>query len=132
MSVSKGSLFPLVIRCLICNEAHDLRSFLSNCTRCRMLLRAEYDFRAIRVKLTDLAERPASLGRSNGFMPLQIGDEISLGKGFTPLGSFLCRRAFREGFAVTESEEESSDGATTLARQTGIDACPEGGAARTA
>jgi threonine synthase len=49
----------------------------------------------------------------------------------SPLGGFLCLRALREtkGTAVTVSEDAISRGTTELAARTGIDVCPEGGAA---
>jgi threonine synthase len=48
-----------------------------------------------------------------------------------PLGGFLCVRVLREtnGTAVTISEAEIERGTQALASKTGIDVCPEGGAA---
>jgi threonine synthase len=49
----------------------------------------------------------------------------------SPLGGFLCLRALREtkGTAVTVSEDAIARATTELAAKTGIDVCPEGGAA---
>jgi threonine synthase len=49
----------------------------------------------------------------------------------SPLGGFLCVRALREtnGTAVTITDEETGKATGELASRTGIDVCPEGGAA---
>ncbi len=49
----------------------------------------------------------------------------------SPLGGFVCLRALRatKGTAVTVTDEESENAARELASRTGIDVCPEGGAA---
>ena len=49
----------------------------------------------------------------------------------SPIGGFLCLRALREtkGTAVTVAEEAIAPAARDLSRRTGIDVCPEGGAA---
>jgi threonine synthase len=49
----------------------------------------------------------------------------------SPLGGFLCLRALREthGTAVAVSEEAMEQGTRELAARSGIDVCPEGGAA---
>jgi threonine synthase len=49
----------------------------------------------------------------------------------SPLGGFICLRALREtkGTAVTVSEDAIARGTSELAARTGIDVCPEGGAA---
>jgi len=49
----------------------------------------------------------------------------------TPIGGFLCLRALAEtgGIAVAIDEDALHDGARRLSRATGIDVCPEGGAA---
>jgi threonine synthase len=48
-----------------------------------------------------------------------------------PLGGFLCLRALRatEGTAISVSEARIADATRALAARTGIDVCPEGGAA---
>ncbi len=48
-----------------------------------------------------------------------------------PLGGFLCVRALREtnGTAVTLTEDETQRATRDLGSRTGIDVCPEGGAA---
>jgi threonine synthase len=50
-----------------------------------MPLRVDYDVAAIRLRLSDLASRPPSLWRYRELLPLEAGDEVSLGEGFTPL-----------------------------------------------
>lgn len=49
----------------------------------------------------------------------------------SPLGGFICLRALRDtnGTAVTLTEEETEQGTRELAARSGIDVCPEGGAA---
>ena len=49
----------------------------------------------------------------------------------SPLGGFVCLRALREthGTAITITDEETDRGTRDLASRTGIDVCPEGGAA---
>lgn len=49
----------------------------------------------------------------------------------SPIGGFLCLRAVREtgGVAVAVPEEEILPAAARLAASTGVDVCPEGGAA---
>jgi threonine synthase len=48
-----------------------------------------------------------------------------------PLGGFLCLRALREtqGSAIAVSEERIGQATRALAARTGVDICPEGGAA---
>jgi threonine synthase len=49
----------------------------------------------------------------------------------SPIGGFVCLRALREtrGTGVTVSEETIGEATRALARKSGIDVCPEGGAA---
>ncbi|TMA25162.1 MAG: threonine synthase [Deltaproteobacteria bacterium] len=49
----------------------------------------------------------------------------------SPIGGFICLRALREtrGTAIAVAEREIVPAAEELARKTGIDVCPEGGAA---
>jgi threonine synthase len=49
----------------------------------------------------------------------------------SPLGGFLCLRAIREtgGTAVAVTESEAASATSRLAARTGLDICPEGGAA---
>ena len=49
----------------------------------------------------------------------------------SPIGGFLCLRALREtsGTAIAVQESEIGPAAAELSRRSGIDACPEGGAA---
>jgi threonine synthase len=48
-----------------------------------------------------------------------------------PIAGFICLRALREtdGTAVTVSEEQIASGAVEMSSSTGVDACPESGAA---
>jgi threonine synthase len=49
----------------------------------------------------------------------------------SPLGGFLCLRAIREtaGTAIAVSEADAASATSRLAARTGLDICPEGGAA---
>jgi threonine synthase len=49
----------------------------------------------------------------------------------SPLGGFLCLRAIREtgGTAITVTEDVAASATSRLAARTGLDICPEGGAA---
>jgi threonine synthase len=49
----------------------------------------------------------------------------------SPLGGFVCLRALREtqGTAIAITDEEAERATRSLASRTGIDVCPEGGAA---
>lgn len=49
----------------------------------------------------------------------------------SPLGGFLCLRALRasQGTAIAIADEEMTDATLDLASRSGIDVCPEGGAA---
>jgi threonine synthase len=73
------------IRCFACETPHDARQLLTVCTACGMPLRVDYDLSRVRLKLADLANRPATLWRYREVLPLEEGDEVSLAEGFTPL-----------------------------------------------
>jgi threonine synthase len=73
------------IHCFACETSHDPRTLLGVCQRCGMPLRVDYDLAAIRLSLADLASRPPTLWRYRELLPLEAGDEVSLGEGFTPL-----------------------------------------------
>ncbi len=49
----------------------------------------------------------------------------------SPIGGFICLRVLREsrGTAIAVSDEEAAQGTRQLAARSGIDVCPEGGAA---
>jgi threonine synthase len=49
----------------------------------------------------------------------------------SPLGGFICLRVLREsgGTAVAVTDEEADSATRQLAARSGIDVCPEGGAA---
>jgi threonine synthase len=73
------------IRCFACDKPHDARTLLSVCTNCGMPLRVDYDLSAVKLRLSDLADRPPTLWRYREVLPLLEGDEVSLAEGFTPL-----------------------------------------------
>ncbi|HEX4973981.1 MAG TPA: threonine synthase, partial [Steroidobacteraceae bacterium] len=73
------------IRCFACETSHDPHTLLGVCQRCGMPLRVDYDLGAIRLKLADVAARTPTLWRYRELLPLEEGDETSLGEGFTPL-----------------------------------------------
>jgi threonine synthase len=55
------------------------------CTRCGLPLRVDYDLGAIRLTRSDMSSRAPTLWRYRELLPLEAGDETSLGEGFTPL-----------------------------------------------
>ncbi len=85
MTAPKLSPYLAGVRCFSCNHAHDPRTLLTVCTVCGMPLRVDYDLAAIRLRLSDLAGRAATLWRYRELLPLEEGDETSLAEGFTPL-----------------------------------------------
>ncbi len=85
MSTPRLSKYLRGIHCFACETSHDPRTLLGVCQRCGMPLRVDYDLGAIRLKLADLASRPPTLWRYRELLPLEEGDEVALGEGFTPL-----------------------------------------------
>jgi threonine synthase len=85
MSSPRLSRYLSEVRCFACATLHDKCQLLTVCTACGMPLRVDYDLSGIRLKLADLAGRTPSLWRYREVLPLEDGDEISLGEGFTPL-----------------------------------------------
>jgi threonine synthase len=79
------SRYLLEIRCFACETQHDPRQLLTVCTACGSPLRVDYDLSRVRLKLSDVAGRAPSLWRYREVLPLEEGDETSLGEGFTPL-----------------------------------------------
>ena len=79
------SKFLRGIHCFACETSHDPRTLLGVCQRCGMPLRVDYDLGAIRLQRSDLAGRAPTLWRYRELLPLEEGDETSLGEGFTPL-----------------------------------------------
>jgi len=79
------SKFLRGIHCFACETSHDPRTLLGVCQRCGMPLRVDYDLSSIRLKLADVAARPPTLWRYRELLPLEEGDEVTLGEGFTPL-----------------------------------------------
>ena len=79
------SKFLRGVHCFACETSHDPRTLLGVCQRCGMPLRVDYDLGAIRLRLADLASRPPTLWRYRELLPLEEGDEVALGEGFTPL-----------------------------------------------
>ena len=73
------------VSCFACSAPHDPHTLLSVCTRCGLPLRVDYDLASIRLTLADLKQRLPTLWRYRELLPLEEGDEISLGEGFTPL-----------------------------------------------
>jgi threonine synthase len=73
------------VRCFDCNQAHDPRTLLTVCSACSMPLRVDYDFKGLRLQLSDLRGREPTLWRYREMLPLAAGHEISLAEGFTPL-----------------------------------------------
>jgi threonine synthase len=85
VTAPKLSPYLTGVRCFSCNHAHDPRTLLTVCTVCGMPLRVDYDLAAIRLRLSDLVGRAATLWRYRELLPLEEGDETSLAEGFTPL-----------------------------------------------
>ena len=73
------------VSCYACSAPHDPRTLLTVCTRCGLPLRVDYDLSSIRLTLADLRARAPTLWRYRELLPLEEGDETSLGEGFTPL-----------------------------------------------
>ena len=85
MSTPRLSKYLRGIHCFACETSHDPRTLLGVCQRCGMPLRVDYDLGAIRLTLSDLASRQPTLWRYRELLPLEEGDEVALGEGFTPL-----------------------------------------------
>src|SRR5688572_21652546 len=85
MSTPRLSPHVAGVRCFSCDLPHDPHTLLTVCTQCGMPLRVDYDLSSVRLKLADLAGRPATLWRYREVLPLHEGDEVSLAEGFTPL-----------------------------------------------
>ena len=85
MSTPRLSKYLRGIHCFACETSHDPRTLLGVCQRCGMPLRVDYDLGAIRLKLSDVASRTPTLWRYRELLPLETGDEVTLGEGFTPL-----------------------------------------------
>ena len=73
------------VSCYACSTPHDPHELLSVCTRCGLPLRVDYDLSSIRLTLADVRGRAPTLWRYRELLPLETGDETSLGEGFTPL-----------------------------------------------
>ncbi len=85
MPLPRLSRYLSGIKCFACEAAHDPHQLLTVCTACGMPLRVDYDLTQVRLKLQDLRGRAPSLWRYREVLPLEEGDEVSLGEGFTPL-----------------------------------------------
>jgi len=85
MSSPRLSRYLSAIKCFACAKEHDPRSLLGVCQACGMPLRVDYDLSRVRLSISDLHDRPPSLWRYREVLPLEEGDEISLGEGLTPL-----------------------------------------------
>jgi threonine synthase len=73
------------VSCYACSAPHDPYELLSVCTHCGLPLRVDYDVAAVRLTLEDVRTRTPTLWRYRELLPLEPGDETSLGEGFTPL-----------------------------------------------
>lgn len=73
------------VACFACETPHDPRALLTVCVNCGLPLRVDYDLSRVRLTLGDLAGRAPTLWRYRELLPLEDGDETSLGEGFTPL-----------------------------------------------
>jgi threonine synthase len=85
MSAPRLSKFLRGVHCFACETSHDPRTLLGVCQRCGMPLRVDYDLGSIRLKRSDLASRAPTLWRYRELLPLEAGEEVALGEGFTPL-----------------------------------------------
>jgi threonine synthase len=85
MSSPRLSRYLAGVKCFACETPHDPRQLLTVCTKCGLPLRVDYDLARVRLRLTDLRDRPPSLWRYREVLPLEEGDENSLIEGFTPL-----------------------------------------------
>ena len=73
------------VSCYACSTPHDPHDLLTVCTRCGLPLRVDYDLDSIRLTLAEVRARAPTLWRYRELLPLDAGDETSLGEGFTPL-----------------------------------------------
>jgi threonine synthase len=73
------------IHCFACETAHDPQQLLGVCAQCGLPLRVDYDLSSVRLTLADLQGREPTLWRYREVLPLEVGDEVSLAEGFTPL-----------------------------------------------
>jgi threonine synthase len=73
------------VSCYACSAPHDPHDLLTVCKRCGLPLRVDYDLASIRLTLADVRVRAPTLWRYRELLPLEAGDETSLGEGFTPL-----------------------------------------------
>lgn len=85
MSAPRLSKYLAGVRCFACELEHDPRALLTVCRACGMPLRVDYDLSRAQLRLPGLCGRVSSLWRYREVLPLEEGDEISLGEGFTPL-----------------------------------------------
>jgi len=85
MKSPRLSRYLAAIKCFACDKEHEPRTLLTVCQACGMPLRVDYDLSRVRLCLADLRGRPPSLWRYREVLPLEQGDEVSLGEGLTPL-----------------------------------------------
>jgi threonine synthase len=80
----RWSEFLAGLSCFACARAHDPRKLENLCRACGMPLRVDYHLDRIRLKVTDLVGRAASLWRYREVLPIAAG-EVTLTEGWTPL-----------------------------------------------
>jgi threonine synthase len=85
MTTPRLSRYLSGVSCFACGKAHDPHQLLTVCTACGMPLRVDYDLSRVRLKIADLASRPASLWRYREVLPLEESNAVTLSEGFTPL-----------------------------------------------
>lgn len=73
------------LSCFACDKAHDPRALATVCSACGMPLRVDYDLAAVRLSLTEVAQRPPTMWRYHEVLPVPEGAEVTLAEGYTPL-----------------------------------------------
>jgi len=122
------------VTCFACNTSHDPRQLLTVCTACGLPLRVDYDLSRVTLKLSDLRDRPPTLWRYQEVLPVLPGAAVSLGEGFTPLlevgrNVWVKDESRNPTGSIAVTDEEADAATHELASASGIDVCPEGGAA---
>jgi threonine synthase len=73
------------LSCYRCGAAHDAAVLQTVCRSCGSPLRVDYDLKAVTLRPTDLAGRPASLWRYREVLPIRPEEAVVLVEGWTPL-----------------------------------------------
>jgi threonine synthase len=105
------------LTCFACATEHDAAVPQNVCTRCGLPLRVDYDHALAPLSPAALRGRAPSLWRYHEVLPILPAHATSLVEGFTPL------------LPITIAEDDALDATSRLAARTGLDICPEGGAA---